>query len=144
VLVLRHPDKGTAARAASAAKKPIINAGDGVGEHPTQALLDLFTIVSAHPAASGVALDGLTLTLLGDLKHGRTVRGGDPNPAQTLDPLASVQVPLVRPHIALNSTRSTRWHSWRPAFHVHLASSSYRQSFFVCRLMCVSNLQCAT
>ena len=73
VLVLRHPEKGTAARAAAAASKPIINAGDGIGEHPTQALLDLFTIASAHPAAAGMALDGLTLTLLGDLKHGRTV-----------------------------------------------------------------------
>ena len=73
VLVLRHPEKGTAAKAAAAAKKPVINAGDGVGEHPTQALLDLYTIVSSHSAASGVALDGLTLALLGDLKHGRTV-----------------------------------------------------------------------
>jgi len=77
VLVLRHPVKGTAAKAAGAAKKPVINAGDGVGEHPTQALLDLFTIVSAHPratsTANGLELDSLTLTLLGDLKHGRTV-----------------------------------------------------------------------
>ena len=77
ILVLRHPVKGTAAQAASAMKKPLINAGDGVGEHPTQALLDLFTVVSAHPraksTAEGLQLDSLTLTLLGDLKHGRTV-----------------------------------------------------------------------
>ena len=84
VLVLRHPQKGTAAAAAGAAAKPVINAGDGVGEHPTQALLDLFTVVDAHPRAGGVAggggggggglgLGGLRLTLLGDLKHGRTV-----------------------------------------------------------------------
>ena len=44
VLVLRHPQVGTAAKAAAAAQKPVLNAGDGVGEHPTQALLDLFTI----------------------------------------------------------------------------------------------------
>ena len=77
VLVLRHPVKGTAAKAAAAAKKPVINAGDGVGEHPTQAMLDLFTVVAAHPRAAstaeGLQLDALTLTLLGDLKHGRTV-----------------------------------------------------------------------
>src|SRR5690349_10741366 len=45
VIVLRHPEVGSAATAARYAAKPIINAGDGVGEHPTQALLDLFTIV---------------------------------------------------------------------------------------------------
>src|SRR3990172_2992289 len=44
VIVLRHPEVGSAAIAAEYASKPIINAGDGIGEHPTQALLDLFTI----------------------------------------------------------------------------------------------------
>ena len=80
VLVLRHPVVGTAARAAAAASKPVLNAGDGVGEHPTQALLDLFTVVNSHKGAAlpagnggGVDLSALTLTLLGDLKHGRTV-----------------------------------------------------------------------
>src|SRR5512140_1578309 len=68
VIVLRHPETGSAAIAAKAARKPVINAGDGVGEHPTQALLDLYTIQEelGH-------VDGLTVTLLGDLKHGRTV-----------------------------------------------------------------------
>jgi aspartate carbamoyltransferase len=68
VIVLRHPEVGSAAIAAQAAHKPVINAGDGIGEHPTQALLDAFTIREeiGH-------LDGLTVTLLGDLKHGRTV-----------------------------------------------------------------------
>jgi aspartate carbamoyltransferase len=68
VIVLRHPEVGSAALAAKAARKPVINAGDGIGEHPTQALLDAFTIKEelGH-------LDGLTVTLLGDLKHGRTV-----------------------------------------------------------------------
>ena len=45
VIVLRHPDVGAAKTAADAARKPIINAGDGIGEHPTQALLDMFTIL---------------------------------------------------------------------------------------------------
>jgi aspartate carbamoyltransferase len=79
VLVMRHPVVGTAAKAAAAASKPVINAGDGIGEHPTQALLDLFTVVNAHPNAAlphgseSVDLSGITLALLGDLKHGRTV-----------------------------------------------------------------------
>merc|ERR1719230_617058 len=45
ILVLRHPKAGAAAEAAAAMSKPLLNAGDGVGEHPTQALLDLYTIV---------------------------------------------------------------------------------------------------
>jgi aspartate carbamoyltransferase len=68
VIVLRHPELGSAALAAKYCRKPIINAGDGVGEHPTQALLDLFTIKEELGR-----LDGLTVTMLGDLKYGRTV-----------------------------------------------------------------------
>lgn len=68
VIVLRHPEVGASALAAQYARKPIINAGDGVGEHPTQALLDLFTVFSELGQ-----LDGITVTMLGDLKYGRTV-----------------------------------------------------------------------
>lgn len=68
VIVLRHPEVGAAATAARYASKPIINAGDGVGEHPTQALLDLFTIVQELER-----LDGLRVAMVGDLKYGRTV-----------------------------------------------------------------------
>jgi aspartate carbamoyltransferase catalytic subunit len=68
VIVLRHPETGSAAIAAQYARKPVINAGDGVGEHPTQALLDLFTIREELGT-----IDGLTVTMLGDLKYGRTV-----------------------------------------------------------------------
>ncbi len=68
VIVLRHPEVGAAQQAADAARKPIINAGDGVGEHPTQALLDLFTIFEELGE-----VEGKTVTLLGDLKNGRTV-----------------------------------------------------------------------
>jgi aspartate carbamoyltransferase catalytic subunit len=68
VIVLRHPEVGSSALAAQYAKKPIINAGDGVGEHPTQALLDLFTIQEELGR-----VDGLTVTMMGDLKYGRTV-----------------------------------------------------------------------
>ncbi len=68
VIVLRHPETGAAALAAKYARKPIINAGDGVGEHPTQALLDMFTILKERGK-----IQGATVTMLGDLKYGRTV-----------------------------------------------------------------------
>lgn len=68
VIVLRHPEVGASATAAHYARKPVINAGDGIGEHPTQALLDLFTIVEELGE-----VDGRTVTMLGDLKYGRTV-----------------------------------------------------------------------
>ena len=68
VIVLRHPEVGSAAIAAHYCEKPIINAGDGVGEHPTQALLDIFTIEEDHQR-----VDGLSVAMVGDLKYGRTV-----------------------------------------------------------------------
>lgn len=68
VIVLRHPEKGSAAIAANAAAIPVINAGDGAGEHPTQALLDLFTIREELGR-----LDGLHIAMVGDLRYGRTV-----------------------------------------------------------------------
>ncbi|XP_039962623.1 CAD protein [Bactrocera tryoni] len=68
VIVLRHPEPGAVARAANHSRKPILNAGDGVGEHPTQALLDIFTIREEIGT-----VNGLTITMVGDLKHGRTV-----------------------------------------------------------------------
>ena len=68
VIVLRHPDVGASEVAAEYARKPIINAGDGVGEHPTQALLDLYTI-----RAELGHIDGLHVAMVGDLRYGRTV-----------------------------------------------------------------------
>jgi aspartate carbamoyltransferase len=68
VVVMRHPEIGAAQRAASVARKPLINAGDGAGEHPTQALLDLFTV---GQELGGI--DGKTITMVGDMKYGRTV-----------------------------------------------------------------------
>ncbi|TMW66335.1 hypothetical protein Poli38472_004100 [Pythium oligandrum] len=70
VIVLRHPVKGSAAIAAGATKKPVLNAGDGVGEHPTQALLDLYTIYNELGTSD---LQGKVVTMVGDLKNGRTV-----------------------------------------------------------------------
>jgi aspartate carbamoyltransferase catalytic subunit len=68
-VIVRHPETGATDRAAAVSTTPIINAGDGKGEHPTQALLDLYTIYEKHGT-----LEGLTVVLGGDLKHGRTVR----------------------------------------------------------------------
>lgn len=68
VVVLRHPEPGAVTRASRHCRKPIINAGDGVGEHPTQALLDVFTIREEIGT-----VNGLTITMVGDLKNGRTV-----------------------------------------------------------------------
>ena len=72
VIVLRHPEEGSAAEAAEATDVPVINAGDGVGEHPTQALLDLYTVRAERERGRGLD-EGLTVTMLGDLKNGRTV-----------------------------------------------------------------------
>ena len=69
VIVLRHPACGAAGLAAGASSVPVINAGDGAGQHPTQALLDLYTI-----QAELGRISGLHVGLAGDLKHGRTAR----------------------------------------------------------------------
>lgn len=89
VIVLRHPELGASAMAAQYARKPIINAGDGVGEHPTQALLDMFTIVEELRK-----VDGLTVTMLGDLKYGRTVHS-----LARLLALYNVKINFVSPDI---------------------------------------------
>ncbi|KAK1302876.1 hypothetical protein QJS10_CPB12g00174 [Acorus calamus] len=69
IVVLRHFESGAAKRAALTANIPVINAGDGPGQHPTQALLDVYTIEREIGR-----LDGITLGLVGDLANGRTVR----------------------------------------------------------------------
>lgn len=68
VIVMRHPESGSVERLAAVASVPVINAGDGGNEHPTQALLDIYTIYRERGG-----LDGLTIMMVGDLKFGRTV-----------------------------------------------------------------------
>tara|TARA_B100001250_G_C19773756_1_gene778537 strand:+ start:137 stop:1066 length:930 start_codon:yes stop_codon:yes gene_type:complete len=68
VAAIRHPRQGAAQYSADAVKIPILNAGDGAGNHPTQTMLDLFTIRLAHGT-----LEGLNVVLVGDLRYGRTV-----------------------------------------------------------------------
>jgi aspartate carbamoyltransferase catalytic subunit len=69
LIVLRHFESGASQRAASVAAVPIINAGDGAGQHPTQALLDMYTIKREIGR-----LDGISIAMVGDLANGRTVR----------------------------------------------------------------------
>ena len=72
IICMRHPEAGSVAEFAQASRVPVINGGDGANEHPTQALLDLYTI-RRELAAKGADLDGLKSAMIGDLKHGRTV-----------------------------------------------------------------------
>lgn len=80
-VVLRHPLQGSAERAARGSGVPVINAGDGTGEHPTQALLDVYTMHDElsetggilAPPEGGAKEPRTVVVLLGDLKHGRTV-----------------------------------------------------------------------
>ena len=66
-IVLRHPKEGAARMAAEYVDVPVVNAGDGAGQHPSQTLLDLFTMREA------TGLDGVTVGMVGDLKYGRTI-----------------------------------------------------------------------
>lgn len=68
IIAMRHPRQGAAQYAADACQVPILNGGDGAGHHPTQTILDLFTIRQAHGT-----LNGLKIVLAGDLRYGRTV-----------------------------------------------------------------------
>lgn len=68
VIVMRHPEEGSAKKAIQATEKPFVNAGDGIGEHPSQALIDLYTIQKNHHN-----IDQLEIGFVGDLKYGRTV-----------------------------------------------------------------------
>jgi aspartate carbamoyltransferase catalytic subunit len=69
VIVIRHSEVGAAQRAAAVSRVPVVNAGDGAGQHPTQALLDLYTIQKEIGR-----IDGLRIAMVGDLAQGRTVR----------------------------------------------------------------------
>uniref|UniRef100_A0A486XSL4 Aspartate carbamoyltransferase n=1 Tax=Rheinheimera sp. BAL341 TaxID=1708203 RepID=A0A486XSL4_9GAMM len=72
VIAMRHPQAGSVAEFAEGSRVPVLNGGDGANEHPTQALLDLFTI-ERELAASGLQIDGMHIAMVGDLKFGRTV-----------------------------------------------------------------------
>ena len=87
-IVIRHPEAGSALRASLVSNVPVINAGDGAGQHPTQALLDAYTIF--HETGG---LDGKKVALVGDLKNGRTAR----SLAYLLSKFNDVEITLVSP-----------------------------------------------
>lgn len=92
VICMRHPAAGSVAEFAQASRVPVINGGDGANEHPTQALLDLYTI-RKELRSKGRTLDGLRIAMIGDLKHGRTVH----SLCKLLCLFDRVQVTLVSP-----------------------------------------------
>ena len=92
IIAMRHPQAGSVAEFATGSRVPVINGGDGSNEHPTQALLDLFTI-HQELANNGKAIEDLSLTLLGDLKHGRTVH----SLCQLLSLYSGLKIQLISP-----------------------------------------------
>lgn len=91
-IVMRHPEQGSVAQFAEATHVPVINGGDGPGEHPSQALLDLYTIDKEF-ARLGKSLAGAHLLLTGDLKYGRTVH----SLIKLLSLYAPLRITLVSP-----------------------------------------------
>ncbi|MFK8021207.1 MAG: aspartate carbamoyltransferase [Pseudomonadales bacterium] len=91
-IVMRHPKAGSVSEFASASRVPVLNGGDGDNEHPSQALLDLYTIKS-ELAAKGRSLDDFRIALIGDLKYGRTVH----SICKLLSLYKKVRVTLVSP-----------------------------------------------
>lgn len=92
IICMRHPTAGSVAEFSAASRVPVINGGDGANEHPSQALLDLYTIAK-ELRHFGRPLDGLRIAMIGDLKHGRTVH----SLCRLLSLLKNVQVTLVSP-----------------------------------------------
>jgi len=92
VIAMRHPAEGSVAEFAAASRVPVINGGDGSNEHPSQALLDLYTIRS-EIASRGRTLDQLRIAMVGDLRYGRTVH----SLCRLLGQFEGVQVVLVSP-----------------------------------------------
>jgi len=72
IVVMRHPQMGSVGEFAKASRVPVINGGDGPNEHPSQALLDLYTI-KKELLSNDRQVDGMKIAMIGDLKHGRTV-----------------------------------------------------------------------
>jgi len=92
VIVMRHPAEGSVAEFAAASRVPVINGGDGANEHPSQALLDLYTIRS-ELAGRQRGIDGLRIAMVGDLRFGRTVH----SLSRLLTRFKNVSVSLVSP-----------------------------------------------
>ena len=92
IIVLRHPENGSVQKFAEASRVPVINAGDGSNEHPSQALLDLYTI-KKELSQNKKNLDNLRIALVGDLKYGRAVH----SLCKILSKYSNVKMDLVSP-----------------------------------------------
>ena len=92
IIVMRHPQEGSVAEFAAASRVPVLNGGDGSNEHPTQALLDLYTI-KKELAGRGRGVDQLRIAMVGDLRYGRTVH----SLCKLLCLFDGIQVVLVSP-----------------------------------------------
>lgn len=92
IITMRHPEAGSVAEFSIGSRVPVINGGDGANEHPTQALLDLFTIQSELNSRNKT-MSQLSLTLIGDLKHGRTVH----SLCQLLSLYQGLKIQLIAP-----------------------------------------------
>ena len=92
VITMRHPAEGSVAEFAAASRVPVINGGDGSNEHPSQALLDLYTI-NSEMSGRGRGIDQLRIAMVGDLRFGRTVH----SLCKLLGLFRDVQVVLVSP-----------------------------------------------
>ncbi len=92
IIVLRHPENGSVQKFADASRVPVINAGDGSNEHPSQALLDLYTI-EKELSLNNKNLDDLRIALVGDLKYGRAVH----SLCKILSKFSNVNMNLVSP-----------------------------------------------
>src|SRR5690554_1049453 len=117
VICMRHPQSGSVAEFAQASRVPVINGGDGANEHPTQALLDLYTI-RKELRSKGRTLDGLRIAMIGDLKHGRTVH----SLCKLLCLFNKVQVTLVSPRSEerrVGKECRSRWSPYHEKKEVH-------------------------
>ena len=92
IIVLRHPENGSVQKFADSSRVPVINAGDGSNEHPSQALLDLYTI-EKELSLNNKNLDNLRIALVGDLKYGRAVH----SLCKILSKFSNVNMNLVSP-----------------------------------------------
>lgn len=92
VIVMRHPQSGSVAEFSRASRVPVLNAGDGPNEHPSQALLDLYTI-KKELRSRNQSIDGMHIAMIGDLKHGRTVH----SLAQLVNLYTGIMFTLISP-----------------------------------------------
>lgn len=93
VICMRHPQAGSVAEFAGASRVPVINGGDGSNEHPSQALLDLYTIQKELQHKGREGIDGLRIAMIGDLKFGRTVH----SLCKLLSAFSNIQIMLISP-----------------------------------------------